>query len=287
MSHFVKQKSLHGLKSYVDTEDRTVAKNAFAAGGENDPTVVLPGSHDTVAVFDDFLGDLIGDEWAVVSADTGSDNTGTIVTSTNGVCRLASPENQTPTQASVIALSTGAFKNWKADQGKGPPSTHGSLRMGVRLKFDSVSRTTERQHVFVGFSDSGGAEMPLYDTGAGVISNAADYCGFMFSPGGDTGWSLVAGDSTAGDSGDQLVATGANPTANAYEDLEIEISHGGSDTGGTAYFYRNGQRVGSITSPVNSVAALAPWVGFFPQDTDAVNLDIDYINIAAPRDTGT
>jgi hypothetical protein len=154
-----------------------------------------------------------------------------------------------------------------------------------------VSRTAEggREHVFVGFSDTGGAEMPAYDTGAGVISQAANCVGFLLSPGGDTGWSLVSAKSTAGDSGDQLAVAGSSyvPTSNVYQTLEVEIRSGNSDTGGAAHFWIDGKHVGSINSPVNSATALTPWIGQFPQDTGyAGNLDIDYINISQPRDTG-
>jgi hypothetical protein len=141
--------------------------------------------------------------------------------------------------------------------------------------------------VFVGFSDSGGAEMPVYDTRAGMLSNAADLVGFSFSPAGDTGWSLVSAKSTAGDSGDQLVVPVVSQTANVYTWLELEVRSGNSDTGGRAHFWINGIKRGSIDSPVNSAVALTPWIGTFCQDTGyAQTLDIDCIALSAPRDTG-
>jgi len=47
-----KQVSLHGKRAFLTKEDILVARNAVAAGGDDKPTIVLPGSPDTVAVFD-------------------------------------------------------------------------------------------------------------------------------------------------------------------------------------------------------------------------------------------
>ena len=284
MSTNTKQVSLHGKRVYLTPEDILVARNAMATGGDDKPSVVVPGSHDTVALFDDFLGDLVADEWAYVEADTGY--SGVIQTGTGGVFRITGSETNGVAPTDVAALTAGLVKNWKADMG-GPKG--GRLRLTWRGKFDSVSRTAEggRTHVFVGFSDSGGAEMPAYDTGGGVISNAADMVGFLFSPGGDTGWSLVSVKSTAGDSGDQLSVPVIGPAANVYDTLELEVRSGLNDTGGTAHFWIDGIKRGSIASPVNSAVALTPWVGMWVQDTGyAATLDTDYIAISAPRDTG-
>lgn len=282
-----KQVSIHGRRAYVSPDDDVVSRGAHATGGEDKASIHIPGSSSTVALFDDFLGDLIPDEWAHVLGDTGYP-AAAITTGTNGVLRMSGSETQAVAPTAAQALTQGLMKQWKVDSG-GPKN--GRLRMTARLKVDTVTRTAEagRAHVFVGFSDSGGAEMPAYDTGAGIISNAADLCGFLLSPGGDTGWSLVSAKSTAGDSGDQLVVAGSTyaPTSNVYTELEMEIRSGSSDTGATAHFWIDGTPVGSISSPVGSAIAMTPWIGMFGQDTGwANNLDIDYVAISAPRDTG-
>lgn len=287
MSTKARQVSLHGRRAYITSNDHLVSKGAMATGGEDKPTITLPGSHDIVAVFDDFLGDLVADEWAFVEADTGY--SGAITTGTNGVFRIQGSETQlVAPDTAAAALTGGLVKNWKADQG-GPKA--GNLRLTARVKLETVSRAAEggRTHVFVGFSDSGGAELPAYDTGAGIITAAADAVGFMFAPGGDTGWTLVSAKSTAGDSGDQSVVAGASygPSANTYTTLEVEVRSGQSDTGGAAHFWIDGKKVGRINSPVGSAIAMTPWVGMFVQDTGAAQyLDIDYVGVSAPRDTG-
>lgn len=283
-------KSLHRRAIGIGRDDKIIARAGFVAGGEDKPAIVLPGNPDTVALFDDFLGDLVADEWAYVEADTGY--AGAIQTGTSGVFRITGSETQAVTgDSAAAALTGGLVKNWKANQGVGSMKTDRALRLSARVKLETVTRTAEggRTHAFIGFSDSGGAEAPAYDTGAGVISTAADMVGFLFSPGGDTGWSLVSAKSVAGDSGDQLVVAGASygPSDNTYATLEVEVRSGLSDTGGTAHFYINGIKRGTISSPVASTVALTPWVGMWVQDTGAAQfMDIDYIAVSAPRDTG-
>jgi hypothetical protein len=290
MTTFTKQVSKHGNRQYITPYDNTVSRNALGTGGEGIPGVLVPGSHQTVAQFDDFLGDLVGDEWAVVKSDTGI--TGAAIANiTNGVLRLSGSETQPVTSEGAIALTQGLFKQWKADMGgrKG-----GRLRMSARIKHSVVSTTAEagRVHMFVGFSDTGGAEFPAYDSGAGVISPAADLVGLLYAPtstDASTTWKGVSAKSTAGDSGDQQVipSTVATPVSNVYDTLEVEISNGISDTGGTAHFFVNGRKIGTINSPVGSGIALTPWIGAWMQDTGlATQLDIDYVAISSPRDTG-
>jgi hypothetical protein len=279
-------KGVHRRALGIGHDNEVIAQQGFAAGGDGKPAILFP-SPDTVAVFDDFLGDVVADQWAHVLADTGFP-AGAIVTGTGGVFRMSGSETQGVSPAECQALTQGLMKQWKVDSG-GPKG--GRLRLSARIKIGTVGRTAEggRPHVFVGFSDTGGAEFPAYDTGAGVISNAADCVGFLLAAGGDTGWSLVSAKSTAGDSGDQLAVAGASkaPTSNVYQTLEVEIRNGINDTGATAHFWIDGKGVGSISSPVGSAVAMTPWIGMWEQDTGLANtLDIDYIAISAPRDTG-
>lgn len=274
-------KGLHRRAIGIGNDDEILAPKGIATGGDGTPSVFLP-SHDYVTLFDDFQDTGAGG-WVFVKGDTGTVTAGAVLTGANGNYRLQNESAPLPAPTENLAITQGLLKNWKANMG-GPKN--GRLRMAARIKFPSVARADHRQHVFVGFSDSGGAEMPAYDTGAGVISNAADLVGFIFSPGGDTGWSMVSAKSTAGDSGDQLAVAGVGPSANQYTTLELEVRSGISDTGATAHFWVDGVKKGAISSPVNSATALTPWIGFFDQDTGGEYLDIDYVHIAAPRDTG-
>lgn len=274
-------KGIHRRMLGITRDDQVIARDGFVAGGDDRPAIVLPGCPTHVALFDDFLGDLVADEWAFVEGDTGF--TGAVETGTGGIFRILSSNTGGVAPTANGALTQGLFKNWKANMG-GPKA--GRLRLTARVKLENITRTADRIHAFIGFSDSGGAEMPAYDTGAGIISNAADLVGFLFAPGGDTGWSLISVKSTAGDSGDQLVVAGVGPTANTYTTLEVEVRSGLSDTGGRAHFWIDGVKRGTIDSPVGSAIALTPWLGFWCQDTGDQFFDIDYVAISAPRDTG-
>jgi hypothetical protein len=283
-------KGIHRRMLGIGVRDEVIARSGFVAGGEDRPAIVLPANPDTVAYFDDFLGDLVADEWAVVKSDTGITG-GAIASITNGVLRLSGSETQPVTSEGAIALTQGLFKQWKADQGGRKNSR---LRMSARVKHSVVSTTAEagRVHMFVGFSDSGGAEFPAYDTGGSVISNASDLVGFVYSPqptGTASGWQCVAAKSVASDSGDLLAvpSPAVTPVSNVYDTLEVEVRNGGGDTGGAAHFWINGKKVATLNSPVKSDAALTPWIGAWMQDTGlATQMDIDYVAISCPRDTG-
>jgi hypothetical protein len=283
-------KGIHRRALGLTTRDETISRTGFVSGGDDRPAIVLPGNPDTVALFDDFLGDLIADEWAFVEGDTGL--SAPIANITNGVLRITGSETiATAAPETGGALTQGLNKQWKVDMGG---RKNGRLRMSARIKSGTISTTAEggRTHIFVGFSDSGGMEVPAHDSGAGVISSAADLVGFLYGPtsASNSGtWQLVAVKSTAGDSGDQLAtpATATPPVSNVYQTLELEVRNGISDTGSAAHFWIDGKKVGSINSPVGSGIALTPWIGGWVQDTGfALQLDIDYVAISSPRDTG-
>jgi hypothetical protein len=283
-------KGIHRRMLGIGVRDEVISRAGFVAGGEDRPSIVLPGNPDTVALFDDFLGDLIADEWAFVKGDTGL--TGAAIANiTNGVVRLTGSETVAANGPETNgALTQGLFKQWKADMGG---RKNGRLRLSARIKAPiSTAAEGGRHHLFVGFSDSGGAEVPAFDTGGGIISNAADVVGFVYGPtsaSNSNTWQLVAAKSTAGDSGDQLVTPSpvVTPVTNVYDTLEVEVRNGISDTGGSAHFWINGKKVGTINSPVGSGIALTPWIGGFVQDTGfALAIDVDYVAISAPRDTG-
>lgn len=274
MGIFSKQKSLWGLKSYISPDDLLVSRGAVGTGGEGRPRVVMPGSHDTVAVFEDFLGDLVPDEWIAGSSDTGQTATGVLATSavsaTNGIYRMTSSATSTQTPAGG-AQSINTPPNWKANQGR--------LRMSARVKTAVLAGNS----VFVGFTDTGGTEIAAYDTGGGIQTPAGDYAGFIWS--GEAGATEQAYRAVAGKAGtDQSATTGVTPVANVYDVLEVELP--GTD-GGVANFYINGKPVARFSSAaVTPTVALAAGVWRANTEGAADAVDVDYINISAARDTG-
>jgi hypothetical protein len=269
-------KGIHRRVLGISKDDQVMGARGFVSGGDRKPAIVH-SAPDTVALFDDFLGDIVADEWNPVEGDTG--HTQGITAGTNGVYRLTNSATAGTTVAAVNQVTSAL--NWKVNQGKGAHA--GRLRMGARIKAANYTFGG----LFVGFTDVVTAEMPVYDTGGALFTQAADCVGFLIGENGDTGWVGVSAKSTAGDSGDQSVALGVTPTANKYTTLEVEINRGRSDTGSVATFYVDGLPRKRIVSPVASTVAMTPTVAVF--DVDAAGapvVDIDYINVSAPRDTG-
>lgn len=277
---FQKLKSILGFKAFVTPDDVVVSKGAFGTGGEGEPSIVLPGSRDIVAVFDDFLGDTLADEWNAVEGDTG--NSQAVVAGTNGIHRLTVSGTVAAAPGSGVGLNGGLLQ-WKPNAG--PDGSEGYLRMSARIKVGSnVNDTGRRMSLFVGFTDSVAAEMPIYDTGAGPITTASDAVGFMLGSRADTGWSGVA---VAADTDRTAISLDTGQKVGVYDDLEIVVRRGNSDTGGAASFFINGVPVGRIDSPVTSTVALTPAIYAFPEDTGGgMTVDIDYINVSSFRDTG-
>lgn len=292
-----KIKSLFGLKAGVSKDDQVIGRNGFVAGGNDKPAIVLPGSPDTVAVFDDFLGDTgrplnagTDGKWRALNGDTGGTATVNIEPGTGGILRI----RQADSPLDQLKLGVTGAPQWKGNQGSGPRDTKNGLRFGARVKIsnaDGEFKDTGNSNVTVwmGFTDTVAAEAPVVDTGGAVVSTATNAFGVAYSSSratrgaGDTGWVAYA---VNGASDATPVPLGASPSYNEYDVLEMELHHGLSDTGGTATFYVNGQPKGRIPGPVAMNAALVPQLMAWG-DTGGGNIvDVDWINVSAPRDTG-
>lgn len=269
-------KGIHRQAVGIGFNDQLMAPGGLEAGGVGKPTIVFPGP-DTVAIFDDFLGDLVGDEWIAGSSDTGqATGTGVLassaVSATNGIYRMTSSASSVQTPAGGAQSINGA-PNWKANQGR--------VRFGARVKIADLAKN----NVFVGLTDTGGAELAVYDTGGGVITPAADYVGFLKGGGAAAAGNSLTWRAVAGKAGtDQIALTGVTPTANVYDTLEVELP--GVD-GGVAKFFINGKAVASIDSAaITPTVALAGGVWRANTEAAADAVDVDWMNISAARDTG-
>jgi hypothetical protein len=275
-------KGIHRRALGLGNDGEVVARKGFVAGGDDKPAIVFPAP-DTAARFDDFLGVVtssVHNGW-VMGGDTGqlaqSISGNSVSGFTNGVFNLTSSASvtQTPVGGSQ-SINTPA--EWKANQGQ--PDGR-KLRFGTRLKTAVLAGNT----VFAGFTDTGGNEIAAYDTGGGIITPADNYVGFIWSgEGGATqqGYRCVAG--KAGTDQVGTPATSITPTANVYDVLEIEVSPDGN----VASFFVNGKSYAQITSAaVTPTTALAAGVWRANTDAAADAIGIDWINVSAPRDTGT
>lgn len=296
-----RQVSLHGKRAYITEHDEFVAYNAIATGGVDRPSVVLPGSPSTVAIFDDFLGDTgrpfrAGTDyhWRVLDGDTGTDTGSNVymTPATSGILRIKNGD--TPVNGTRMGITGGL--QWKGNQGSIPTDSKNGLRFGVRLKggngtdtggYDTYKDTGQSTtNIWVGFTDTIASEIPVIDTGGVIISTATNAVGIGFSSkasGGDTGW---VGYAVNGGVDATPVVLDTGITAGVYDTVEVEIHHGPSDTGGTATFWINGQVAGSIAAPVAMNVALAPQVLVWGDSGGGTQVDVDWINVSAPRDTG-
>jgi hypothetical protein len=282
-------KSLNRRLLGLTHNGQALAREGFVSGGEGRAVIVHPAP-DTVAVFDDFqegtdtgsgtdaLSKFRVGPWIKGFSDTGQTvpATGVVGTSvsglTNGVYRMTSSASSTQTPVGG-AQSINSPPRWKANMGR--------LRFGARVKIADLAKN----NVFVGFTDTGGAEIPVYDTGASaILTPAADYAGFL--KGGGAGatatgltWRLVAGKAGT----DQVATTSITPSTNVYDTLEVEVSSdGGAVTG-----YINGKPVAKITSDaVTATTALAAGVWRANTEAAADAVDVDWMNVSAARDTG-
>src|SRR3990167_4339517 len=215
-----KQVSLHGKRAFLTKEDILVGRGGIAAGGDDKPTIILPGSPDTVAVFDDFLvnplvgvgaaldtgAGVVAAKGSVLLADTGLAGSyflakctdtgvkGALVAGTNGVFRITSSATiTTATPANSSKSIVGPQLAWKANMGPGAQS--GRLRMAARIKASAYPSKTsgDWSGIFVGFTDNTAHEVPIHDTGrtgdsgASAVTTANDAVGFLWGTGGDTG----------------------------------------------------------------------------------------------------
>lgn len=287
-----KYRNIAGKQAWVSKDGQLAGQNGFVAGGDESPAIVYP-SPDTVSLFDDFhvqRGTIDGDTGVAGlyfdrrAGDTGG--TGTVVSgATNGVYRItmSATLDGNSSAATPNGTATGITQrglNWKANQGK---DVDGRLRFGCRLKASTFTMGS----LFMGFTDTVAAgEFPIYDTGAtaGILSNASDAVGFLFGERGDTGW---VGVSVRADTDQHVILDPVTPTNNKYRTFELEVRRSEGDTGGNVIFYIDGLPKGQIVSPVTSTAALTPCVFVCDvNDTGAAVVDIDWVNVSAPRDTG-
>ena len=280
-----KKTSIHGKHVYTTHSNQLVGRSSVGSGGEGKPKITLPGSPDTVAIWDDFLNDtgrpLDGTDynWRVLDGDTGAVATVGVVPGTSGILRMAL--GATPIAQTKMGI-TGSLA-WKANQSRA--LDNGEVRFGARVKLSGEFKDTGRSLsvVWMGFTDTIAAEAPVVDTGGAVVSVASNAVGIAWSTGGDTGW---VGYGVNADSNTTPVALGVAPTANKYNALEIALTPRETDSGVMATFYVDGAKKGSVDYPVQETVALAPQIMLWGDTGGGQQLDVDWINVSAPRDTG-
>lgn len=215
-----------------------------------------------VELFDDFLGDVILDQYSTGAESGGS---AAITAAVNGVLILTTHSDNGDRTGLTHQL------NWQA-------SDSGPLVFEARIK--SVTDILARAY-FLGFTDvlasSTTVENPIEQSG-GTLSSAADNAvGFMYDTASDNDtWHGVGTKSTVDAT---KLNTGEVPAAaGTWETLRVVV-----DVTGSATFFINGVYMGAVADAVTSTTDLTPIIMIETRDSSASYLDIDYLHVIGGR----
>lgn len=244
---------------------RVIATGGYVSGSHGSQ-FSLP-SPSRIVLFDDFLGDVLADEWNAVETDTDGAQA-VLAGGIGGTLRITSGNDDGNGVVLPDASGVTSYLNWQA--------SNGGLVMQARVK---ISRVTDA-YLFVGFTDLVTIEAPIISAGTleTITTNASDAVGFVFDTNFTTDTYHLCGVAADVDATVQTVT--ALPVAAQYETLRLEIS-----SAGVASFYRNGLQVGvSMAGAVTAATDLTPVVLTSNQDgTSALTCDIDYIHVEMIR----
>lgn len=250
---------LHGRKAGLDQKGRLISKT-FRAGFNGSQIDYI--SPTRVALTDDFLGDVVADQWNFTEGTDSTTSDGAIVEGVNGVFRLTAGDSAGTIAADGAQLNSAL--GWKASQG--------DLVFEARIALGAITTVS----AFIGFTDTKALEAPASLSGATYTTNATDAVGVLFDTEATTDtWRLVGVDTDV----DVTYDTGLAPVAATYETWRIEV-----DTAGKATFFRNGKAVGSLSGAVTPTVALTPVFIIRPEGAVAGRtMDIDYVHVSANR----
>jgi hypothetical protein len=262
--------SLHGAHVGLDYENaaglkRVRSKGGFAAGTRGKQRRF--GGPFTVEFFDDFVGDVIADQWNTVEGtDSATSDAAILAGGIGGVLRVTTGDAGTGLAADQIQLTQAL--QWQA--------SNGGLSIEGRFKLSAITTC----YVFFGFTDLVTLEAPIMSASSAdtLTSNATDAVGFMFDTRMSTDNWWAVGVATDVDATAQNLAVA--PVADTYAVFRIELS-----SAGVATFFYNGNRIGAkMTGAVTAAADLTPTFTVGKTSVAAsMTADIDYIHVSMDR----
>lgn len=259
------QQNLNSNEVGLSNTGELVNHGGFVSGRHGKQ--VAHSSPSTVALFDDFLGDVLADEWTAVETDTDATEL-VLAGGIGGVLQITTGNDDGNAVVLPDLAGVTSYLNWQA--------ANGGLAMQTRIK---ISRITQA-YIFVGFTDLITIEAPVISAGSAdtITTNATDAVGFMFDTNMSTDTYHLVGVATDVDATRQAISNA--PVADDYATLRVEVT-----AAGLATFFYNGVQVGSTMSgAVTAAADLTPVVLASNLDgTSALTLDIDYIHVAMNR----
>ena len=225
----------------------------------NDVQFVLLGGFPTerVSYADDFLGDLIADEWA---ADISTGATVAINSQAGGAVRLTTDTDDDDHATLALSLS------WTPGNGE--------IVFSARVK--SVTATTVRA-IEIGVSDAlsetNGLAFSDHATPTAVANDAV-----IFGFDTDASMTTWAANSVKAAGTPQVTLTTGLAPSTTYQKLTIRIS-----ALGAARFYINNVLVATHANAVATTALLTPWFSLKSLSGAAKSIDADYIQIMGTR----
>ena len=249
-----------GSTSFVDAATSRDALRLYSDRGLD------PGISTYCRWIDDFVGDLIADEWTPLAGIDSPAAAPAILTSGNcGIIAFTTGDAGDTFANDSSQLSS--HLNWKA--------SNGGLFVEARLK--CVSSVANIGLNF-GFTDTSALEMPITLSGTTLTTNASDAAVFVFDTAADTDVLNIQGVKANSDTA-LLAATGAlAPTADTWFTLGVGI-----DSSGTASFYYNRAFVGQVANAVTTSVALTPTIGYVTRTTASKVLYCDYVIVSQLR----
>lgn len=227
---------------------------------------VVP-SRDTVALFDDFLGDILDANWNYVEGTDAAPTDAAVKTGgIGGVLTVSTGDAGTGLAADLAQLNS--FLNWRA--------ANGDLVTEARVKLSAITNL----YMFFGFTDVNTLEAPIESAGSAdnITSNASDAVGFMF----DTRMAIdnlwAVGVKADVDAVKQNL--GIAPVAGDYVTLRVQLT-----AAGEALFFVNGVQVGTqMAAAVTPTVALTPTFALGnTSGTTAKTADVDYLGVSMKR----
>jgi hypothetical protein len=217
--------------------------------------------------FDDFLGDVIADQWGTAAGTDTSIAVAAFNAQVGGVVRMTSGNTTAGTMA-TNGVQLHSALNWKANQG--------GLIFEARVKVELITNVA----LFVGLTDQvASLEMPINASGTSeqLTSTADDAVGFLFDTAFATDNTWLVGTKAGTDATHQN--SGVAPTADTFHYYRIEI-----DSSGHAKFFIDNVQTGTLmANAVTATVALTPVVAVFSRNSTQKYVDVDYIYVTADR----
>jgi lipoprotein-anchoring transpeptidase ErfK/SrfK len=210
---------------------------------------------------DDFLGDVIADQW---SAAEGNDDLAVIAainSQPNGVVRQVTGDTVTLSESGV-SLTHGL--NWRASNG-------GLIFEARIIPITAVTTVC----YFVGLTDTLATttlELPATLSTTTITYVADNAVGWLYDTAATTDVFYGVGVKATSGIAFANAVVGSAPVADTAMTLRIEVT-----SSGAAEFFQDGVSKGTLANAVTSTTQLTPIVAAMARTTSSRTLDVDYI----------